>query len=298
MTGIMCTTCGKHNAESIWYLEEERHRIRSLGRFRDIVSKNLNPLITAGAEARQTQAARLPRLEDGLREQGPARLVCEDPARHAIPARHDSAFNVIDMANELALMPCLCRLAMDPEEPPVYRCIAMNIAARIYFRQDMKVDCEAARASSRPKQLVSRMAGKGRLAERRLAMGRQRHLGLQLRRALRGLSGAGGDLGRDSELPGLDRGRPLRLLRLPAVRQLVQARSLVLRRERTSPSWMRAACKGCGLCIENCPTDALVLRAPPDLLRHPTKIGQEPRQRDGPSRLREAVPPGCEARIS
>jgi len=24
----MCTTCGKHNAEGIWYLEEERHRIQ------------------------------------------------------------------------------------------------------------------------------------------------------------------------------------------------------------------------------------------------------------------------------
>ena len=44
----MCTTCGKHNAEGIWYLDEERHRIRSLGRFRDSVSNKLNPLITVG----------------------------------------------------------------------------------------------------------------------------------------------------------------------------------------------------------------------------------------------------------
>jgi Pyruvate/2-oxoacid:ferredoxin oxidoreductase delta subunit len=72
----------------------------------------------------------------------------------------DSAFNVIDMANELVLVPCLCRLAMDPDDPPVYRCLAMNIAARIYQRQDSDFDVRPI-DKNQAKQLVSDWREKG-----------------------------------------------------------------------------------------------------------------------------------------
>jgi Pyruvate/2-oxoacid:ferredoxin oxidoreductase delta subunit len=156
----MCTTCGKHNAENLWYLQEERHRIRSLGLFRDILSRNLNPLITAGLKlVRRKQPdyanSRMNTVSRGLLDWFAKTL-------HGMQFLPDgeSAFNIIDMANELALMPCLCRLAMDPDEPPVYRCIAMNIAARIYERQDRKLDVQAI-DKQQAKQLVSDWREKG-----------------------------------------------------------------------------------------------------------------------------------------
>ena len=156
----MCSTCGKHNAENLWYLDEERHRIRSLGLFRDIVSKNLNPLVTLGLKlVRRKQpdylGSRMPVVSRGLLDWFAKTL----HGMQFLPDI-DSAFGVIDMANEIALMPCLCRLTMDPDEPPVYRCIAMNIAARIYERHDQAVDVRPI-DKIRAKQLVSDWREKG-----------------------------------------------------------------------------------------------------------------------------------------
>ena len=156
----MCTTCGKHNAESLWYLEEERHRIRSLGLFRDIVAKNLNPLITLGLKLVRRKrpdylGSQMPVVSRGLLDWFAKTL----HGMQFLPDI-DSAFNIIDMANEIALMPCLCRLTMDPEEPPVYRCIAMNIAARIYQRHDQTVDLREIN-KLQAKQLVSDWREKG-----------------------------------------------------------------------------------------------------------------------------------------
>ena len=156
----MCTTCGKHNAENIWYLDEERHRIRSLGLFRDIVSRNLNPLITIGLKlVRRKQPDYL-----GSRMGTVSRSVLDWFAKtlHGMQFLPDidCAFNVIDMANELALVPCLCRQAMDPDEPPVYRCIAMNIAARIYFRPENRVDAKPL-GKQQAKELVTEWRRKG-----------------------------------------------------------------------------------------------------------------------------------------
>ena len=156
----MCTTCGKHNAESFWYLEEERHRIRSLGLVRDIVSNNLNPLISLGLKlVRRKQPDYIGSQMDAV-SRGILDWFAKTLHGMQFLPDADSAFKVIDMANELALMPCLCRLAMDPDDPPVYRCIAMNIATKIYERRDQKVDVKPIDKVG-AKQLVSDWREKG-----------------------------------------------------------------------------------------------------------------------------------------
>jgi ferredoxin len=156
----MCTTCGKHNAEGIWYLEGERHRIRSLGLFRDIVSKNLNPLITVGLKLVRRKQPDYVGSRMGVVSRGVLDWFAKTLHGMQFLPDLDASFNVIDMANELALVPCLCRRAMDPDDPPVYRCIAMNIAARIYFRPDVQVDARPINKEE-AKQLVAGWREKG-----------------------------------------------------------------------------------------------------------------------------------------
>jgi len=156
----VCTTCGKHNAEGIWYLDEERHRIRSLGRFRDGVSNRLNPLITVGLKLVRRKQPDYANSRMGFVSRAVLDWFAKTLHGMQFLPDIDSAFKVIDMANELALVPCLCRRAMDPEDPPVYRCIAMNIATRIYFRPEMKVDARPL-DKEQAKQLVADWREKG-----------------------------------------------------------------------------------------------------------------------------------------
>ena len=279
----MCTTCGKHNAEGIWYLDEERHRIRSLGRFRDGVSNKLNPLITVGLKLVRRKQPDYVNSRMGFVSRAVLDWFAKTLHGMQFLPDIDSAFKVIDMANELALVPCLCRRAMDPEDPPVYRCIAMNIATKIYFRPEMKVDARPL-DKEQAKQPGRRLASEGRLAERGLAVGRQRDLGLQLRRALRRVSGAGGRLGWNSELRGLDPRPALGLQRLRGLRQLVQAPGLVVRRPGNR---LRGPGQVQGLrSVHRQLSDRRPrLRAPADHLRHHDEDGQTSRQRDGVHRL-------------
>lgn len=138
----MCLTCGEHNAEKLWYLDKEKHRIRSLGVFRDLVSRRLNPLISIGLNlirAKQPDYTNktMPFVSREL-------LSWFAKTLHGMQFLPDieSAFKTIDMANELALTPCLCHQVMDRDkgEEPLYRCIAMNIAADIWFKDTAKLD--------------------------------------------------------------------------------------------------------------------------------------------------------------
>ncbi len=156
----MCTTCGLHNAEGIWYLDEERHRIRSLGRFRDAVANKLNPLITVGLKLVRRKQPDYQNSRMGFVSRGVLDWFAKTLHGMQFLPDSDSAFQVIDMANELALVPCLCRQAMDPEDAPVYRCIAMNIASKIYFRPEMKVDARPLE-KEQAKQLVADWRAKG-----------------------------------------------------------------------------------------------------------------------------------------
>jgi Pyruvate/2-oxoacid:ferredoxin oxidoreductase delta subunit len=138
----MCLTCGEHNAEKLWYLDKEKHRIRSLGVFRDLVSRKLNPLISVGlnlVRAKQPDytARKMPFVSRELLSWFAKTL----HGMQFLPDR-ESAFKTIDMANELALMPCLCHQVMDRHkgEAPLYRCIAMNIAADIWMKDTANTD--------------------------------------------------------------------------------------------------------------------------------------------------------------
>jgi ferredoxin len=156
----VCTTCGLHNAEGIWYLDEERHRIRSLGRFRDGISNKLNPLISVGLKLVRRKQPDYRSSRMGFVSRAVLDWFAKTLHGMQFLPDIDSAFKVIDTANELALVPCLCRQAMDPDDPPVFRCIAMNIATRIYFRPEMKVEARPI-DKQQAKNLVADWRAKG-----------------------------------------------------------------------------------------------------------------------------------------
>ncbi len=156
----MCLECGKHHSETVWYLDKEKHRIRSLGSFRDIVAFNLNPLITAGLKlVRLKQPDYLNTKMNGI-----SRRLLNWFARvlHGMQVlpNLETAHQIIEMANELALMPCLCRQVMEPDQPPVYRCLAMNIASRIYEKHQGTLDVKPI-TKTEAKELVSQWRRKG-----------------------------------------------------------------------------------------------------------------------------------------
>ena len=130
----MCLTCGKHNAHKLWYLEPEKHRIRTMGLAREIVNSNLHAFIVAGLKMIRSKAPDY--VDKSLGFVNRTLLNWFAKTLHGMQALPDaeSAFQIIEMANEMALMPCLCHHVMEPEDEPKWRCIAMNMAAEIYFR--------------------------------------------------------------------------------------------------------------------------------------------------------------------
>lgn len=156
----MCLTCGKHNAEQLWYLDKEKHRIRSMGLFRDIISRHLNPLIFTGLQFVKAK-------QPNYREQK-MNAVSRELLNWFAKTLHgmqflpniESANSVIDAANELAVMPCLCHRAMDGGKPPMYRCIAMNVACDIFFKDTAKLDVRPIDKQG-AKDLVSHWRSKG-----------------------------------------------------------------------------------------------------------------------------------------
>ncbi len=156
----MCLSCGKHNTENIWYLSKEKHRIKSLGLFKDIVSKNLNPLISVGLKMVKLKQPDYVDCKMNLVTRSLLDWFAKTLHGMQFLPDLDSAFNIVDMSNELALTPCLCRLAMDPDDPPVYRCIAMNIAADIYYQNNGDVDVKPI-SKGGAKELISTWRQKG-----------------------------------------------------------------------------------------------------------------------------------------
>lgn len=156
----MCLECGKHNSENAWYLDEEKHRIKSLGLVRDIVARNLNPLIAVGLK--------FVRLKQPDYINSKMNIVSRTLLNWFAKTLHgmqflpniESAFSIIDMSNDLALMPCLCKKAMDPNEPPDYRCIAMNIAVDIYEKHEKGMGVKRI-SKQEAKDLVTRWRKKG-----------------------------------------------------------------------------------------------------------------------------------------
>jgi Pyruvate/2-oxoacid:ferredoxin oxidoreductase delta subunit len=49
----------------------------------------------------------------------------------------ESAFKIVDMANEIGLLFCNCRDKITPEQPEVWKCIALNNSAKITFQLEV-----------------------------------------------------------------------------------------------------------------------------------------------------------------
>jgi len=156
----MCLECGKHNSDNAWYLDEEKHRIKSLGLAKDIIAQHLNPLITVGLK--------FVRLKQPDYVNTKMNVVSRNLLSWSAKTLHgmqflpniEAAYNIIDMSNDLALMPCLCRKAMDPDDPPVMRCIAMNIAVKIYEKEDKNLEIQRI-SKDKAKELVRKWRKKG-----------------------------------------------------------------------------------------------------------------------------------------
>jgi Pyruvate/2-oxoacid:ferredoxin oxidoreductase delta subunit len=134
----MCLTCGKHVSERLWYLEPEKHRVRSMGLLRDVVNRNIHPIVVSGLKLvrkKQPYGA-----DDRLTGISKSLLDWFAKTIHGVQVLPDmdSTFEVIDRANELALIPCICQQVMAPHLAPTWRCIGLNIAARVYFRRELK----------------------------------------------------------------------------------------------------------------------------------------------------------------
>jgi Pyruvate/2-oxoacid:ferredoxin oxidoreductase delta subunit len=72
----------------------------------------------------------------------------------------DSAHKVIDMANELALVPCLCKQVIAPDEPPEWRCLGLNTAADIYFNKERSYPSRVI-TKERAREITAEWRGRG-----------------------------------------------------------------------------------------------------------------------------------------
>lgn len=155
----MCLTCGKHNAENLWYLQKERHRIRSLGLVKDNIHRHLNSLVETGIG--------LVRSKQPNYAENKMNVVSRELLNWCAKTLHgvqvlpnmESAFEVIDLANELAVVPCICHKVLAEDEQPLYRCLVMNIAAKIYLK-DSAVDVKPI-TKPQAKELVSSWRQRG-----------------------------------------------------------------------------------------------------------------------------------------
>ena len=155
----MCLTCGEHVTERLWYLEPEKHRIRSLGLLRDMIGNNIDTVVIAGLHLirrRQPYGPdRLGRVSQGLLD-----WFAKTVHGTQVLPDVDSAFQVIDRATELALVPCPCRQVIAPDLPPAWKCIGLNIAARVYFRHEARNPVRAI-SKEEARNLVSEWRGRG-----------------------------------------------------------------------------------------------------------------------------------------
>lgn len=156
----MCLTCGSHVTERLWYLEPEKHRIRSMGLLREIVNRNLHPIITTGLKVVKKKQPY--GIDDQLTGISKGLFDWFTKTFHGVQILPDleSAFRVIDTANELALIPCPCRQVLSPDLPPAWKCIGLNIAAKVYFRRETR-DPVRAIGKQEAKELVAEWRQRG-----------------------------------------------------------------------------------------------------------------------------------------
>ncbi len=155
----MCTTCGKHLAQNVWYLKPEQHRIRSLGKIRDIINQHMDTLLVKAIQIiRNKQPYGLDRFT-GISKSLVDWLTRTFHGGQVLPTQ-ETTFEVIDMANEIVVMPCLCQKALTPQKPADWKCIGLNIASQVYYRNN-KPDTFRTIDKQEAKNIVSEWRGKG-----------------------------------------------------------------------------------------------------------------------------------------
>jgi len=167
----------------------------------------------------------------------------------------DSALAVVDKANEVVLSTCACREVLSPDQPQAWKCIGLNMAAKVTMNHE-----------AQPWRAISKVEAKEIIAEQR-QQGCFQSVGWRLGPQVNWLCNCDQHCGAH-RAPELEWG----LIPSFFVSHLVKPDSCDSCRE--CAEWClrpgalsfasdgrvrieEALCRGCGLCIEHCPTGAL-----------------------------------------
>jgi NAD-dependent dihydropyrimidine dehydrogenase PreA subunit len=256
----MCYSCGKHVTQRLWYLEPEKHRIAYEGLLPRIVERFLYQGVKVGLKS---IAKKQPYgTED--RWTGINRGLWDWLAKnvHGFQALPDleSAFKIIDMAHEIGLAHCTCREVMAPDMPMEWKCLGLNYSAKIAFQ-----------SNTQPIRPISREEAKDLLTSQR-EQGCYQSVGWMWDANVNWLCNC-------DEHCGVHRTAECEWTVIPSffVSSLVRPEACegsrncaqVCQREGAvrfdndgrfvSDEAHEMLCRGCGLCVERCPTGALGL---------------------------------------
>lgn len=250
----MCLSCEEHVVQRLWYLEEQSHI--SSGLLYDAVDRlmykgfilpglrNIKDRQPYGTE-RWTGVSRA--LMDWITKTVHGFQVLPDL---------ESALKVIDQSNEIGVSICTCKEVLYPDQPEDWKCIGLNNAARVSFKQ-----------TAEPFRIISKEDAKGLVAERREA-GCYQSVGWRLGPNVTWICNC-------DEFCGCHRTPELEWGMIPSffTSELVKPESCD--GCQTCAKWCHrraiefdangqpvidsAHCLGCGQCVEHCPTQALAL---------------------------------------
>ncbi|NPV87777.1 MAG: 4Fe-4S binding protein [Anaerolineae bacterium] len=128
----MCRSCGEHVAQNLWYLQPANHV--SSGVIQDFVDRIMyNGIVVPGLKSISK------RQRYGTQRWSGVQLALWNwitKSLHSFQVLPDaeSAFKAIDLSNELGLSVCSCAAHLDSSHPQIFRCIGMNNAAKITFK--------------------------------------------------------------------------------------------------------------------------------------------------------------------
>lgn len=130
----MCYSCGEHVTQQLWYLEPEKHRTLRKGFLPKIIERYMNEMVEGGLKK---VASKQPYGAD--RWTGISRSLWDWFAKsiHGFQVVPDleSTLRVIDMANEVSLSPCHCREMLNPDQDNPWKCLGLNYSAKIAYQR-------------------------------------------------------------------------------------------------------------------------------------------------------------------
>lgn len=126
----MCLSCGEHVWQNLWYLDPEKHTLDHAW-WQEPFERRIYSGIVAGLK----MVAKKQPYGVTDRWTGVNRALWNWFSRtlrgfQVLPDL-DSAIKVVDLANELALTRCSCRMYLAPEQPVAWKCIGLNYSAHV-----------------------------------------------------------------------------------------------------------------------------------------------------------------------